>query len=75
MKGKVNVDQDEPTGAFVGAAPPEKNTGEPLRKSKGPQRVKGGNFMAEGESQATSIKAARIPTHWRRGGFVQRGSK
>jgi hypothetical protein len=74
MKGKVHVDQDEPTGAFVGAAPPEKHTGAPPRKSKGPQRVKGENFMAGGESQATSIKAARMPTHWRRGGFV-RGNK
>ena len=72
MKGKTNIDQAEPTGAFVGATSVQELPGTPPKKSKGPQRAKGGNFMAEGESQATSIKAARIPTHWRRGGFVQR---
>ena len=72
MKGKTNIDQSEPTGAFVGATSVQELPGTPPRKSKGPQRAKGGNFMAEGESQATSIKAARMPTHWRRGGFVQR---
>ena len=77
MKGrdgssKTNIDQHEPPGAFVGAEASDPITGEPARKSRGPQRVKPTSFMAEGESQATSIKAARMPTHWRRGGFVQR---
>ena len=70
--GKTNIDLNEPPGAFVGAEAGMSVGGEPPRKSRGPQRVKGDNFMASGESQATSIKAARMPTHWRRGGFVQK---
>jgi len=70
--GKTNIDLNEPPGAFVGAEAGMSVGGEPPRKSRGPQRVKGDNFMATGESQATSIKAARMPTHWRRGGFVRR---
>jgi hypothetical protein len=70
--GKTNIDLNEPPGAFVGAEAGMSVGGEPPRKSRGPQRVKGDNFMASGESQATSIKAVRIPTHWRRGGFVQK---
>jgi hypothetical protein len=81
MRGKVdtgagvkkqNLDLAEPPGAFVGAAADRSIAGAPPRKSPGSQKVKNPpNFFASGESEATSLKAARMPTHWRRGGFVR----
>lgn len=69
---KVNVQLSEPEGAFVGTEHPGPDpTGVP-RWSKGKKRVSGENFHANGDSAATSVKAARTPTHWRRGGFVTR---
>lgn len=72
MKGKVNIDQNEPVGAFVGTARPEDDKTTVPRVSKGKTRISGDNFHASGNSAATSVKAARTPTHWRRGGFVTR---
>lgn len=71
MKGKTNIDLGEPKGAFVGAGSSDLS-GTPKRKSDGGKhRVKNPpNFHASGDSTATSISAARKPTHWRRGGFV-----
>lgn len=69
---RTNVDQAEPLGAFVGDEAEVPRSGTPPRWSKGKTRVSSKGFMAEGESQATSVKAARVPTHWRRGGYVQR---
>lgn len=78
MKGRsstknVNIQLAEPTGAFVGTEPPGDDPTAVPRWSKGKKRVSGGDFHASGESAATSVKAARTPTHWRRGGFVTRG--
>jgi hypothetical protein len=77
MKGRggttpksTNIDQNEPKGAFVGSESVTDIAGTPPRWSKGSRRVKPSSFMAEGNSAATSLKAARTPTHWRRGGFV-----
>lgn len=67
---RTNIDQAEPLGAFVGTEAHKDISGTPPRWSKGKTRVSSGGFMAEGESAATSNKAARVPTHWRRGGFV-----
>lgn len=71
---RTNIDQAEPLGAFVGDEAEVPRAGVPPRWSKGKTRVSSGGFMAEGESQATSVKAARVPTHWRRGGFVRQAT-
>ena len=77
MKGrsgtsKVNVDQAEPIGAFVGTERPTDGGTAVPRVSKGKTRVSGDGFHTSGESAATSRKSAGAPTHWRRGGFVTR---
>lgn len=73
MKTKTNIDLSEPKGAFVGTESPGNDSTSVPRWSKGKKRVSGGgNFHASGDSAATSLKAARTPTHWRRGGFVTR---
>jgi hypothetical protein len=70
---KTDVDIGEPKGAFVGFESGEHIGGTPPSKTRARTRVTSDTFHASGESQATSISAARKPSHWRRGGFVSHG--
>lgn len=68
MKGK-----DASVRGYIGEEPDPSPGPAAPRWPKGPKRVKGESYMAaKGESDATSLQAARKPTYWRRGGFVTR---
>jgi hypothetical protein len=58
---------------YIGEKPDRLKSSPPPKKSREPKYVKPKSYLSGGESEATSLKAARNPTHWRRGGFVTRG--
>jgi hypothetical protein len=57
---------------YIGEKPDRLPSSTPPKKSREPKYYSPGSYLKGGESDATSLKAARNPTHWRRGGFVTR---